>query len=303
MNPKARAAESRWRVSHTTRYRYAEPVSLSFHQALLTPRQTPLQTVRFTTITMDPAARSSSSREDYYGNCITTFTVGSSHEALTVHAESIVVMEPQAFEPVSCQSKLTEVRQQIRSGENGPVRSALEFCFDSPRVTRSEALAAYGDVSFPAGRSFLDGVGDLMHRIKREFRYDPKVTTVSTPVAEVLDAKHGVCQDFAHLMIGCLRSLGVAARYVSGYLVPGRGVVGAQASHAWLSVYSLEAGWVDFDPTNDVIPSNGHITVAWGRDYSDVSPFRGVMIGGGEHTVGVDVQVESVPDIPISCES
>lgn len=303
MSSKAWAAARRLRVGHTTHYRYAESVSLSFHQALLTPRQTPRQTVRFSSITIEPAAQSSRSREDYYGNWITGFTVGASHEVLIVRADSVLELAPQGVAATSSRLSLTQVRHRLRNGDTAQDQAAFEFCFDSPRVTRSEALGAFGAVSFPADRPFLEGVGDLMHRIKREFRYDPTVTTVSTPVSEVLEGKHGVCQDFAHLMIGSLRSLGVAARYVSGYLVPGRDVVGSQASHAWLSVYSPETGWIDFDPTNDVIPSNGHITVAWGRDYSDVSPFRGVMIGGGEHTIDVDVQVESVPEIPIPSDS
>ncbi len=141
------------------------------------------------------------------------------------------------------------------------------------------------------GRPFLDAGFDLCHRIYREFRYDPRATTISTPVDEVLRKKVGVCQDFAHLMISCARSVGLPARYVSGYLRSGEDSVGAEASHAWCALFSPEFGWLDFDPTNDVMPAANHVTVAYGRDYSDVTPVRGVALGGGEQIVNVAVKV------------
>ena len=173
---------------------------------------------------------------------------------------------------------------------------ACSFTFDSHYVKRSPALAEYATPSFAPGRPILDATADLSARIHREFRYDAKATTISTPLAEVLANRHGVCQDFAHLAIGCLRSLGLAARYVSGYLEsrppPGRArLVGADASHAWLAVFAPGLGWVDFDPTNNVLPSERHLTLAWGRDYGDVSPIRGVILGGGSHTMSISVDV------------
>jgi transglutaminase-like putative cysteine protease len=157
---------------------------------------------------------------------------------------------------------------------------------------------SYASASFTTGRPLLEAVCDLTRRIYTDFTYDPKATSVSTPLSDVLRDRHGVCQDFAHLQIGCLRALGLAARYVSGYLVtqpsPGHApLVGVQASHAWVSVYGPGCGWIDLDPTNNVLPSDRHITVAIGRDYGDVSPINGVFLGGGEHTM--DVAVDVVP--------
>ncbi len=162
---------------------------------------------------------------------------------------------------------------------------------ESPLAPRGASYARYGAPALQPDRPLLEGVGALMETIHREFTYDPVATTVSTPVSEVLAGRHGVCQDFAHLMIACLRSHGIPARYVSGYLVPDPGVVGAQASHAWVSVYCPGIGWVDFDPTNDVRPAAGHITLGWGRDFEDVSPLKGVTVGGARHTLAVEVLV------------
>jgi transglutaminase-like putative cysteine protease len=193
--------------------------------------------------------------------------------------------------PLPDSPNLPALRERLRIGETDEDLRAFEFAFDSPLIARSAELAAYARQSIDDHKPFLGRVDEFMHRIHSEFTYDPTVTTISTPVSEVLKGKQGVCQDFAHLMVAALRSLGVAARYVSGYLVPAPEVVGAQASHAWASVYCPGAGWCDFDPTNDTRPAHGHITVAWGRDFSDVSPLRGVMVGGGEHTVTVEVKV------------
>ena len=164
---------------------------------------------------------------------------------------------------------------------------------ESPLAPRGGLYARYAAPVLLPDRPLLEGVDALMKTIHREFRYDPVATTVSTPVSEVLEGRHGVCQDFAHLMIACLRSHGVPARYVSGYLVPDPGVAGAQASHAWVSVYCPDIGWVDFDPTNNARPAGGHITLGWGRDFEDVSPLKGVTVGGGRHSVAVEVLVMS----------
>ena len=168
--------------------------------------------------------------------------------------------------------------------------------FDRSYVPRNADLLAYAEPSFAAGRQLLDAVMDLTGRIHTDFRYDAKATTLATPVTEVLEHRHGVCQDFAHLQIGCLRSIGLAARYVSGYLQTptpaGRErLVGADASHAWVSVFCPAVGWVDFDPTNNMIPAEQHITIAWGRDYDDISPVKGVILGGGSHTMSIAVDV------------
>ena len=174
---------------------------------------------------------------------------------------------------------------------------ALEFTFASPYVPLASELRAYAAPSFPPGRPVLEGARELTTRIFRDFKYQPGATTLATGVLRAFQMRRGVCQDFAHIQIGCLRSLGLPARYVSGYLLttppPGKPrQIGCDASHAWLSLYAPDLGWVDFDPTNNVIPSMQHITVAWGRDYDDICPIRGVFVGGGNHTMTVAVDVQ-----------
>lgn len=283
-----------FRISHVTRYVYSESASLSLHKAFLTPRPTRSQTPHTSRVTVDPSPVSSTAHEDYYGNQATLFTIDVPHQALRVEAESELAIRDGPETEVNaarCALGLPEARRRVREAVTAEDLRAYEFVFDSPHVPHDPALADYALACFREGIGLLDGVRELTRRIHSEFRYDPTVTTVSTPVSEVFRHRGGVCQDFAHLMIACLRSLGVPARYVSGYLVPGEGVIGAQASHAWVSAYCPETGWTDFDPTNDVSPSGQHITVAWGRDYSDVSPFRGVVVGGGRHEVSVEVSV------------
>ncbi|HQT25374.1 MAG TPA: transglutaminase family protein, partial [Burkholderiales bacterium] len=179
------------------------------------------------------------------------------------------------------------------------VPDALQYALDSPFVMTSSELMAYAGPSFTPGRPLLEAVQDLMQRIHADFTYDPGFTTLATPLSEVLAHRRGVCQDFAHLAIGCLRSRGLAARYVSGYIetlpFPGKEkLVGADASHAWFSVYMPELGWMDFDPTNNQIPADRHIVVAWGRDYGDVTPLKGVIFGGGDHELAVSVEVRNM---------
>lgn len=176
---------------------------------------------------------------------------------------------------------------------------AFPFLYDSPLIHRFPALKDYARLSFPSGRPVIEATRDLMQRIYSDFAYDPESTTVHTPLTDVFDHRRGVCQDFAHLAIGCLRLIGLAARYVSGYIetIPPPGkvrLVGADASHAWFSIFVPGIGWIDFDPTNNQLPSEQHITVAWGRDFSDVSPLKGVALGGGLHTVAVSVDVARI---------
>jgi transglutaminase-like putative cysteine protease len=192
------------------------------------------------------------------------------------------------------------VQQSLDAYPTGEILDAWQFVFDTPRVRSSPDLAAYARESFPAGRPLLAAVLDLTRRIHQDFRFDKTATEVATPVQTFFEKRRGVCQDFAHLQIGCLRSLGLPSRYVSGYLrtlpPPGRPrLVGADASHAWCAAWCPVAGWVDFDPTNNCVPSDGHITVAWGRDYSDVSPIYGVLLGGARHKLQVAVDVQPMP--------
>jgi transglutaminase-like putative cysteine protease len=188
------------------------------------------------------------------------------------------------------------VRAAVRRPTTRDLLDACAMVFDSPHVAASERLAAYARPSFAPGRPVLEAARELVHRIHADFTYDPHATTIATPLVEVLERRRGVCQDFAHLAIGCLRSLRLPARYVSGYLLthppPGQPkLVGADASHAWFAVFVPGAGWFDFDPTNDLVPADEHVSVAVGRDYDDVTPLRGVIQGGGAHEVTVQVDV------------
>ena len=224
------------------------------------------------------------------------FTVQEPHRQLIVRAEHTTEIEPY-WGPDPAQTPAWEdVRDQLALARDAEALDAYQYVFDSPYVRVSADLAAYAAPSFWPRRPILEAALDLTARIHSEFRYDPKATTLSTTLAEVLAGRHGVCQDFAHLEIGCLRSLGLAARYVSGYLLtqPPEGterLIGADASHAWLSSWCPGFGWIDVDPTNNLIPSAEHILLGWGRDYDDVSPIKGVILGGGEHQVRVSVDV------------
>ncbi len=248
-------------------------------------------------LTVDPEPEVADDWLDFYGNMVHSFTVQKPHRRLMVTAVSKVEVHP----TTTLHERMTgggweQVRDGVQSQRQREVLDAMQFVYESPMVRVSEAVRAYAQPSFWEGRPFLDAVRELTSRIFHEFKYDPTVTQVATPVEEVLRIRRGVCQDFAHLQIACLRSMGLPARYVSGYLLtnapPGQSrLVGADASHAWVSVYGLEVGWLDFDPTNNLMPGDKHVTIGWGRDYSEVSPVRGVVLGGGQHRVNVAVDV------------
>jgi transglutaminase-like putative cysteine protease len=285
-----------YRVRHTTVYDYEDPVSVSHHVLRLTPRDLRRQSCFGSQIAITPAPPSSTTRTDYFGNVLTFFTLREPHQRLTVEASS--ELEVRNFEPprFSGSPPWETVPEWFEGDPSEEIIDACQFVFDSQRVAVSPHLAAYARDSFPAERPLLEAVRDLTRRIHQDFRFDTNATEVTTPVETFFEKRRGVCQDFAHLEIACLRSLSLPARYVSGYLrtvpPPGRArLAGADASHAWCSAWCPSAGWVDFDPTNDCVPSDGHVTLAWGRDYSDVSPIHGVLLGGARHTlhVGVDV--------------
>jgi transglutaminase-like putative cysteine protease len=238
----------------------------------------------------------SSQGVDFFGNHVTFFVVQEPHRTLTVTAHSKVTVTPLTVPRATDTPAWEQVRERLRQDRSATGLEAYQYVFDSPYVPSLPQLLGYAAPSFPSGRPLLAAVLDLTRRIHADFTYDPRATSVSTPLTEVWQNRRGVCQDFAHLQIGCLRALGLAARYVSGYLVtqppPGQSrQVGADASHAWVSVYCPDSGWIDADPTNNVLPSDRHITVACGRDYSDVSPIKGVFLGGGQHTMEVAVNV------------
>jgi transglutaminase-like putative cysteine protease len=286
-----------YRVEHETRYAHTSGVSTSQHVAYLTPRPLARQRVPSHALVIDPAPASSAQRVDYFGNIVSQFAILTPYDELTVLAQSVVeVSAPAASIDPEGGEAWQGVRDALSYGRGAPYKDASEFGFPSPYIAVGPELAAFALGSFPTQRPLVAAAIDLMHRIHEEFTFDPEATTVATPVTRVLAERRGVCQDFAHLQIACLRSLGLAARYVSGYLVtePPAGqprLVGADASHAWLSVWCPPLGWVDLDPTNDVLPSLRHVTLAWGRDYGDVCPLRGVVLGGREHTLHVGVSV------------
>ena len=235
--------------------------------------------------------------DDYFGNIQTFFTLQEPHDRLIVEAQQrIGSARAQAAGFLRDLRRGRRLSESLVSDHSEEGLDAYQFVFGSQRVAASRELADYARDAFPAGRPLLEAILDLTRKIHRDFHFDTKATEVTTPVQAFFEKRRGVCQDFAHLQIACLRSLGLPARYVSGYLrtlpPPGRPrLVGADASHAWCSAWCPGAGWVDFDPTNNCVPADGHITVAWGRDYSDVSPIHGVLLGGAKHTlhVGVDV--------------
>jgi len=284
-------------VRHRTTYTYADPVSVSHHIVRLTPRDLARQTCRSSAISVFPAPPvTATTHTDYFGNPVTSFTLQEPHNKLTVEATSELEVHSVDAPDLSRSPSWESVRDSVPGDHSSDGLIAYQYVFESQRIKANPELAAYARVSFTESRPLLEAVRDLTRRIHQDFRFDAKATEVNTPVETVFEKRCGVCQDFSHFQIACLRSLGLPARYVSGYLrtlpPPGRArLIGADASHAWCSVWCPVSGWVDFDPTNDCIPSDGHITVAWGRDYSDVSPIHGVLLGGARHTleVGVDV--------------
>jgi len=297
----------RFQIQHRTTYVYSDAVSTSHSEAHLVPRSLPGQACRSSELVIDPAPADYRERFDYFGNRTSYFSLHQPHWSLQVSATSIVDVADGAPDPTDPLPGLADVgpswqeaRRLLRTEPDPELLTARQFTLDSPLVTTSAALAAYARPSFPAGRPLIQAILDLSRRINSDYAYVPGATTIATRLDEVLDRRQGVCQDFAHLAIGCLRSMGLPARYVSGYLEtdppPGRErLLGADASHAWLSVHVPGHGWLDVDPTNDQRPSGRHITTAWGRDYSDVTPLKGVVFSpGGHHSLEVAVDVVAV---------
>jgi transglutaminase-like putative cysteine protease len=285
-----------YEIIHRTLYEYAAPVSVSQHVARLAPRATATQTCGDFRLEISPAPTLRKTRTDYFGNELCLFSIQEVHKRLEIITRSHVTVTAR-LNIVPDTSPAWEVGAELfRDPVSPEVVEPYQFVFDSPQVRASEELAAYARESFYTDTPLLIGARELTRRIFTDFKYDPKATTVATPLEVVWEKRRGVCQDFAHLGIACLRSLGLPARYVSGYLrtSPPEGqprLVGADASHAWFAVFCPVAGWVDFDPTNNVQTTMDHITVAYGRDFGDVSPVAGIITGGGEHDVAVSVDV------------
>jgi transglutaminase-like putative cysteine protease len=284
-------------VIHRTTYLYTAPVSLSYHTAHLRPLDQGTQRCRSHQLAISPLPTSIEEDRDYFGNGVAAFNITQPHRELVV--EAISEVEVNARPPLDhlAERSWQEVAREAAAGYSPAALYATEFLFPSPSVDITDTVEAFARLSFTETRSILDAALDLSQRIYSQFTFDPEATTITTAPAEVLNLKRGVCQDFAHLAIACCRAVGVPARYVSGYIEtePPRGqprLVGADASHAWLAVYGGGGEWIDIDPTNDRLADLGHIAVATGRDYGDVSPLRGIIIGGGDHTMDVGVDVE-----------
>ncbi|HKN00667.1 MAG TPA: transglutaminase family protein [Candidatus Binataceae bacterium] len=279
------------RAIHTTEYTYGETVSICYTEARLAPRSGRGQRLLEHELMIEPAPDSSVARKDYFGNAVTAFSIQQPHRVLRITAKSVVDTPGREAIHPGLTPAWEQVRAAVRRHDTYESFDAFQFVFESPRVAPLPEFAEYAAPSFPAGRPMLECALDLCHRIHADFKYDTGATTVTTPVDEALREHHGVCQDFAHVMIACVRSLGLPARYVSGYLQTGGDAVGAHASHAWVAVYCPGFGWLDLDPTNDVMPSSKHVTLGWGRDYSDVPPVNGVALGGGDQEINVEVHV------------
>ncbi len=288
-----------YNIVHRTIYEYTAPVTVSHHVARLEPRATTTQTQENFSLKIFPEPTLRKARTDYFGNQLCLFSVQKVHRHLEIITQSRVSVSGKNPPPSENSTTWENAATLFRDPVSPEVVEPYQFIFDSPQVRASTDLAAYARESFTPDTPLLDGAKNLTARIFKDFKYDPKATTVATPLEEVLEKRRGVCQDFAHLGIAFLRSLGLPARYVSGYLrthaPEGKPrLVGADASHAWFSIFCPGTGWVDFDPTNNVQPGEEHITVAYGRDFGDVSPVAGILTGGGRHVVKVSVDVEAV---------
>ncbi|OYT88812.1 MAG: transglutaminase [Burkholderiales bacterium PBB3] len=298
-------------ITHETHYDYVPAVDIAQHMAYLQPLTTANQQLLAHSLQIAPEPAQSSAAQDVYGNQRQFFSLQSPHQQLTVVARSVVTT--QALPPPPSSITWEQARERFKYSSSTPYDAAADFVFPSPYVPRHPDFAAYARASFEADKPLVACARDLMRRIHREFTYESQSTQINTPALEALAQRKGVCQDFAHIMVACLRALGLPARYVSGYLLtqPEEGqvrLIGSDASHAWVSAYIPDAPpgqrWLDLDPTNDRdgwgSPGEDYVTLAVGRDYSDVSPMRGVIHGGANHILTVGVTVEPFVDLMAS---
>jgi len=288
------------RITHKTDYTYQLPVSLCHNVVRLTPRSTNKQFCKSSVVLITPGPDVLIEYEDFFGNKLVYFTIEKEHTKLSVHVSSEIekLIPAEAQWPQNNYTTWEEVCRQTHT-LTPELLDVKQFIATTPMTPADEAIAAYAVQSFPPGRSFFEGSKNLMHRIFSDFKFQSGFTTIATPLSVVMKERKGVCQDFAHVAIACIRSLGLPARYVSGYIetLPPPGMqklAGVDASHAWFSVYIPGSGWVDFDPTNNIIPAERHITIGWGRDYADITPLRGVIMSSGSHELKVSVDVRRV---------
>jgi transglutaminase-like putative cysteine protease len=286
-------------VRHRTTYRYAQDVSYSHHLVHLAPRETATQRVTAFDLTVSPGSAQRTHRNDYFDNPTEWLALKEAHSMLEIIAQSRVTVIDRPEHDAEASEPWENVRARLETNDLSGY-DVVQYVFDSTLTVFTVDLGTYAAKSFTPGRPILAAAMELMSRIHEDFRYDSTVTDTTTSVDRIFEMRAGVCQDFAHVGIAAMRSLGLPARYVSGYLLteppPGKErLIGADASHAWFSIWAPPFGWVDLDPTNNVIPGEGHITISWGRDYADVAPINGVVTGGGDHLVEVGVDV--VPGI------
>ena len=284
-------------ITHTTEYIYDGAISLCHNVARLIPRTTPSQTCKKTNVEILPEPDVLSEYEDFFGNKVLYFAIQQEHKKLKVTVSSNIVkqgvrkLETELLQQISWE----DVKAQLHE-PTPEMLDAKQYIPDTLMTAVSPLIFEYASQSYTAGNSMFDATLDLMQRIFRDFEFKPGFTTISTPVEEVMKTKKGVCQDFAHLAIACVRSMGLPARYVSGYIetIAPEGkekLVGADASHAWFAIFIPKIGWIDFDPTNNVIPSDRHISIGWGRDYADITPLKGIVLSSGKHELSVSVDV------------
>lgn len=286
----------RYKVRHLTTYEYLYSGGLSYNEAWLQPRNLPYQQVLERGINISPQPTERASRQDFFGNQVDYFAVQQTHKNFAIDSTSIIERRVPAYAEVKSAGLSWETwRDELKIFHKDRIE-VRQFCLPSPLIPYSDLLKEFALVSFQPGRDLLEALHELNHRIYKEFEYKQGFTTVATPLKKVIEARKGVCQDFAHVAISCLRTLGLPARYVSGYIetLPPEGadaLVGSAASHAWFASFVPGIGWVDFDPTNNKLAKEQHITVAWGRDYTDVPPIKGVIFNAGPHELSVSVDV------------
>ena len=291
-----------YKITHITSYKYSNPVSVCHNVVILSPQVNDFLEVSSQRLTIRPLPEAVSKRQDMFGNIVQRFSLEQNHSQLTITATSRVTVLPRAIPPAenapTCASVIADIAQRIDPNW----LDVMPFVMNSPRVIRNAEYLAYAAISLSSEKSVITAAMDLTHQIFTDFKYDKNATKVDTPTKVAFDGRHGVCQDFAHIAVACLRSFGLPARYVSGYLrtlpPPGKErLIGADQTHAWVSVYcGSQIGWVDFDPTNDCVCATDHIPIAVGRDYSDVVPIRGVFLGGGDPILSVSVDVAPVDE-------
>ncbi|MBR4126728.1 MAG: transglutaminase family protein [Alphaproteobacteria bacterium] len=290
-----------YRVRHKTVYGYSYPVTLSHHLARLKPRETLYQHILSSVVSVTPEPAFEKEETDAFGNTSSFFIVETPHTEMTIVSDFTAEITPPVYPDPARTLSCAGTAELLRHPDTPELLEASLMTNPSCFIPLMPEIKKYASVSVDSGRPVLEAAEEIMRRIYRDFKYDPAATSIATPINQTLAMKRGVCQDFAHVGIACLRSFGLAARYVSGYIRTHRKsgperqneieMIGGDASHAWFSVYVPDFGWVDLDPTNNMYMQSEHLTVGWGRDFDDMSPVKGMMTGGGNHTISVDVAV------------